>query len=366
MAPQLTMERSAGAPFNLWAHARQAAADPSEAEETETDPWRHRPTLADFFMDREEWISASPVSWLMPGLLLRGGLHILWGDTGIGKTHLALSLASHVAIGSEWHGRTPVQSPVYYCALEGQSGVRQRLRAIEKSLGQPLEGLRLLRDQLDLSSPRFIDPLHLAFRDSPPGLLVIDPLTLAKGNMDVSSGPDVEFVIGALGLLQALGHTVLLIHHSGHNKAREMGSKSLRNLADGSFRLEAKGKTMVLTVVKSRDGETGERLTGRTELIDHEGEGVPVYVPDDSLQGAEPEGSAKLLTEAVEILNCMSGADGGIRSIEWQRAWEAATGLKATAFYRYRDKAARTGKVHQEGTGRDARYFPVVTKSGPS
>ena len=58
--------------------------------------------------------------YLIKGWLDRGAASVLYGESNVGKTFLALDIALHVAAGLRWHGvRVAEACPVIYIATEG-------------------------------------------------------------------------------------------------------------------------------------------------------------------------------------------------------------------------------------------------------
>lgn len=75
--------------------------------------------------------------YLVKGWLDRGAMSVVYGESNVGKTFLALDLATHVAAGLDWHGhRVPTgekwAGPVLYIASEGGTGIRNRLDAMRR------------------------------------------------------------------------------------------------------------------------------------------------------------------------------------------------------------------------------------------
>src|SRR5574341_259088 len=71
--------------------------------------------------------------WVVAGVL--GGVCMLWGEAGIGKSFVACSLAASVATGRPWLGRQTVEGPVVYIAGEGGlTTVARRLDAAVRVL----------------------------------------------------------------------------------------------------------------------------------------------------------------------------------------------------------------------------------------
>mgnify|MGYP002362284966 CR=1 FL=1 len=75
---------------------------------------------------------------LIEGLIPEKGQVQLYGPPGIGKSTFALGMSAALAEGVEFIGRKCRKSRVCYQALEGQRGLVNRIRAIEKDTGRPL------------------------------------------------------------------------------------------------------------------------------------------------------------------------------------------------------------------------------------
>ena len=68
--------------------------------------------------------------WLVRDVLPEGGLVTLYGQSGGGKTFVALDLALRIATGMNWWGKRSVQQGlVAYIAGEGVGGLKNRIRA---------------------------------------------------------------------------------------------------------------------------------------------------------------------------------------------------------------------------------------------
>jgi len=76
-----------------------------------------------------------PPDYLVDGLLQRGFCYSMTGQTGAGKTAIALLLAAHVALGWPLNGREIARGPVLYFAGENQDDIRMRWMAMAEHRG---------------------------------------------------------------------------------------------------------------------------------------------------------------------------------------------------------------------------------------
>ncbi|HGK5869923.1 AAA family ATPase [Pseudomonas aeruginosa] len=239
---------------------------------------------------------------LVRGILGEGGLSVLYGAPGAGKSFLALDLGYAVATGQPWMGRDTRQGPVIYAAGEGVSGLRMRGKAIAKvkhcdapnifflphSLSTPDEGekMAMVLDQVT------------ARCGVPPALLIIDTLSRFFGEGDdENSAKDMKRFVGAISALMAKCPTlhVMIVHHSGKDADKGMrGSSALQGAADTVIQCRKDGDAHRAVVEKQKDGqdniplpfaldqvelgedEDGEPITSCVVVHDHEGKARPL------------------------------------------------------------------------------------------
>lgn len=320
------------------------------------------------FYTVDELLAQPGLEWLIPGLVRKGGLHMLYADTGVGKTFVALSLAAHVSEGLAWHVSGTERAPAYYFVLEGSEGFTRRLTAIRQRFGVSLDGLRLASEPIDLSDKRRWRGVVEAFKDLPPGLVVIDTLSQARGELDITAPRDATMALKAMRDLQQLGYTVAFVHHTGHRPNRETGAKDLRNYCDVVLRLDkSRGnkRELTITVEKNRDADSGAKFLGELAGAEVDGGTTLVYVPTPvGKTGADASGEAsarqdprkELLLDALEVLAQHSE---GLSFTAWRTAMPRS--VPETTFRRSRSELVKRKLVSGNG-GRGARY--TVTECG--
>src|SRR5262249_52889693 len=127
------------------------------------------------------------------GLLTRGGMSVLYGETNTGKSFFALDLALHVAAGLPWRGRVVGAGGVLDLAPEGSHGIRNRVAAFKEAntanaAGLPFAVVPVALNLLDpaADTSRVIGSVKTAAdrMTTPVGLVVVDTLSraLAGGN----------------------------------------------------------------------------------------------------------------------------------------------------------------------------------------
>ena len=224
-----------------------------------------------------------PMQWLVRGVLPSEGLAAIYGESGSGKTFLALDLCAAVADGAEWFGYRVQAAPVVYVALEGEHGLSQRVRAweIRNHRSFPNRARFVLRASFDLRHADDVEALAEGIRDLglAGGLVVIDTLNRAAPGADENSSAEMGKIIEATKRLRDdLGGIVLLVHHSGKDADRGMrGHSSLYAALDAVIAVSRKGGRE-WRIAKAKDGEDGKEhpFELRTVKLGTDDEGEPV------------------------------------------------------------------------------------------
>jgi hypothetical protein len=82
------------------------------------------------FVQAAEFGAGKPASWIIKHVLPRAELIVLYGESGAGKSFMALDLMGAIARGAEWRGhKTTPGLRCGYIAAEGAAGFRNRLHA---------------------------------------------------------------------------------------------------------------------------------------------------------------------------------------------------------------------------------------------
>ncbi|NQW08413.1 MAG: AAA family ATPase [Alphaproteobacteria bacterium] len=213
------------------------------------------------------------------GVLVEGGLTVVYGESNVGKTFFATDLGIHVATGAPWHGRAVEQGAVIYVAGEGGSGIRKRIAAFRERY-EPPAGVpfAVIQQSVNLLDPAGeTAPLIETIRQAaaqlsmPVRLVIVDTLARAMVGGDENSGEDMGRLVGnADRIRDETGANVLFVHHSGKDRARgARGHSSLRAAADTEIEVakdEATG-VAVATLTKQRDLDGGAEFAFRLEPV---------------------------------------------------------------------------------------------------
>ncbi len=237
--------------------------------------------------------------YLVKNLLPRHGAGIAFGETGAGKTFIALDLAMCVARGEPWRGHPVQHAGVVYLCSEGVSGFVERLRAyLQHHHLQPDEiAIEVIVTAVDLLNPgEQLDELGAAIHDAserigPVGLVVIDTLNRTMPGGDENSPEDMSaYVANVSKVAETVGAFALIVHHAGKDPARgARGHSSLKAAVDVEIEVSrTEAGERVATLTKARDFESGARFGFLLQVIelgtDEDGDAITscVVVPTDA------------------------------------------------------------------------------------
>jgi len=263
------------------------------------------------FSDREILALPDP-TWTVDGLLPRGGLALLVGRWGAGKTFVLVDVSMHVAAGMEWQGRHVQQGPVLYVYGEGAMKLRVAAwRAAHRVADQETIGVTYVPGTVNLldtpSVAAFVSAVTTERLGPRPVLIVLETLSRMTPGGDENSPETAGLVIAACERIQRETQaTVWLSHHTPWNpdQQRPRGHTKLPDAADAAFLLDNDGGALKLTCQKMRDGEAPApiylRLTHQDgALVVDRGEaprpestdvdGLLVVLGDDALTVADLE-----------------------------------------------------------------------------
>ena len=318
--------------------------------------------------------AATPLSWLVKGLLVDGGLSAIYGPPGTSKTFLALDMALHVAHGRDWFGRRVSPGAVVYVSGEGQSSMLLRMKAWRQEKGDGTRApFALVPTSVNLfddtvGAETLIDDVkaHAASLGLPLRLIVLDTLSRMIGSGDEDKARDINVVVQRAEKIQReTGAHVLIVHHSGKDRDRGMrGSNALLGAADAVIEVSrgegsdfCEGK-----IVKVKDGSADVPLkyTLRQSVLgsDEDGEDITscVVEPTDAGPG-ETRGKPKLSDAEVIALDALDEVliDHGVL----QPITSVPNGGRAAKIEEWRQEAYRRG-ISDDGAEARKKAFQRV------
>jgi hypothetical protein len=229
-----------------------------------------RPAPVLVFDGEEDWRESA---WLVDTIIPAEGAGMLFGESDVGKTFVAIHMAIPVCADLPWQGHAVAHGTVLFIEAEGTRSFALRKHAAKMAAG--LGGLVAPFPFVTIYEPLGFGPdttaalvltraaairEAVANRALPPiRFVVVD--TLAQNIQgDVDSNADMgaflklfRAFLKALSIDPVFG---LLIHHPGHNnKDRARGAYALPADLDLIMRLESEDDVLTLSCDRMRDGE---------------------------------------------------------------------------------------------------------------
>ena len=207
--------------------------------------------------------------WLIPDLIPKDSVTMLYGPAGSYKSFLALDMALTLASGiAGWGRERGNRVPVVYCAAEGPRSIARLRRPAWRAVKQIPEGDALpfglvchvpfLLDRP--SQDEFLKAVE-AGAVGHPALVIIDTLSRAMLGMDENAAKDAAGAIEFLGSVQRkLGCSVLVVHHAGKDVARGVrGSSALLAGVDAAHEVKPHKSTRTVEIFCRRQKDADER-----------------------------------------------------------------------------------------------------------
>lgn len=245
--------------------------------------------------------SFSEPVWIVPGLI-PSGFTVLAGRPKLGKSWLALQIATAVGAGGKVFDRDVETRNVLYLALEdNERRIKERLL---RQKATELETVEFRFEWPPLTTPFAIDELNRAIDASGYGLVVIDTISRALGDADQQDQAAMNMRLGALQRMAIERNIALLVvdHHRkptanvGDVVDDVMGATSKVGVADAAIGLyRARGQSEATLKVTGRDVMDQEMiLTWDTDLSCWQHAGDAETVRADTVQASIVEAMEEL------------------------------------------------------------------------
>ncbi len=214
-------------------------------------------------LTRED-ILATSLRDIVKGMIAPGMSATLYGETGVGKSHIALDLAFHVAHGLQYHGLKTRKTPVLYIQLEGVSGFKKRIIATREKFGDPGDYFARLKVPVSLAKDanglKGADVIITAVRHlqrktgSDSCLVIIDTKARATAGDNENDGADMSaFTEKRQGYIaRETDACVMTVHHP--NKSGDYRGHTSQKAGDDLVLKVERGK---VSAEKVKDGIEG-------------------------------------------------------------------------------------------------------------
>ncbi len=244
-----------------------------EKEKKDTDAFIqqfNKPKLS-FFLTSADLKKLSPPTWLIKNVIPETGFGIIYGKSGTYKSFLTIDLLAHIANGRAWFGNNTKQKPVIYIPLEGKSGISKRIEAW-KIHNHSNDQIISIFENINFKDKNNIEYLIEKIKDArlDGGVICIDTLAQAGGDMDENSSKDMGNMIKTFQYIQQeLGGIVLVVHHTGKDDSKGMrGHSSLYASLDFALECTAHGNLSAqFKIAKSKDSESDKGYKFKMSVI---------------------------------------------------------------------------------------------------
>ncbi len=205
-----------------------------------------------------EFANRAAPEWIIKGVLPRAELVVLFGESGSGKSFMALDLAMAIARGTPWRERRVRQGRVVYLAAEGAGGFRNRCAAWGMAHNNPLLHnipLEVIADVPNLLQKA--DALAVAGAIGRCDVVIVDTFAQVTAGGNENAGEDVGRALAhCKGIHRATGALVLLVHHAGKDASKgARGWSGLRAAADAELEVIRQPAGRYMRTSKQKDGD---------------------------------------------------------------------------------------------------------------
>jgi len=310
----------------------------------------------------EDVLNYPDPEYLIAKILEVATVSLLYGESGTGKTFIALAIALAIAFGRDWLGRPVKQGRVLYFYEEGKLGLKKRVKAWLTYYGMSTlpSTIRFVTVPTHLIADRQYILNAIEEQAEAPVLVIVDTFSNCSSGVSQNHQEEV-YPILAVGheIAKAYGSHFMFIHHDNKN-GEYNGSKAFRNHVDSMLLVE-KGNTdgsISLCSKKARDEEPFADIALQLLRVElDEDLSSCVVVTSDAKTGAVlPRGQY----QALELLN----ESGTLPSGKWQKACESAYKMARPTWDRYRKALLENGYVEAPDVPKGVEREYTITPKG--
>lgn len=217
----------------------------------------------------------APIKWIIKGWVPDLGVTMIYGESGGGKTFLALDIACHIAAGLDWHGHRTKKGISVYMAGEGNYGIRQRVASWCKAHNiDRLDNLLISNKAIDMDSPTASAQIIKAVRELTTEDAVQITIDTVNNHMsgNENDAKDTRNMLNAVQIVgRALSSGMVLVHHTGNAieaKGRARGSSAWKASMDAQILVSKKDGLIEVTCTKMKDTEEPQPFFGKLQSVD--------------------------------------------------------------------------------------------------
>lgn len=195
------------------------------------------------FAPFDEFRDLPAPTYLIDGFIEDGGLAMMIGASGTGKSAVMLDMLCSVVTGKPWKGHRTRRARAVYIAGEGVHGAAQRIKAWEDQHGVGVgQDLFIVPEAVLLQygkpeTTRLVwDWLASEIRAAGVEIVVLDTLARMAVGLDENSATDMGLAVRRLDKLRAdTGACVVIVHHTKRGGDTARGSSALIGAADSEI-----------------------------------------------------------------------------------------------------------------------------------
>ena len=241
-----------------------------------------------------------PPKWLVDSIIPDEAYTILYGDSNVGKTFVAVDIACKVADTDQ----------VIYCALEDHKHINVRAKAWYKHKGVTNnDNLYYVFDMLDISSSESVNNFVKAIKvnELEPKLIVVDTLASSFHQGDENNASDISKVNNHVRhLITYLRCAVMVVHHTGKDESKGMrGSSAIRAAVDMAIHVKEHSDGFIQLICnKSRHSAKFEDVS--VQLATYGSDCVATIVENlPKVVTKKGQAKSKNLDKIVSVLNSL-------------------------------------------------------------
>lgn len=261
------------------------------------------------------------LTWLIRKLIEVKSIGMLFGKPASGKSLIAMKMAYCISNGLDFAGLSVKQGSVIYLAGEGFAGLQRRFKALEVQYGQQIQAIYFSNEPIDMMDINtFNKQIEEVLKVCPePILIIVDTLHRNFGNGDENSSKDFGVALKNLtDIINRIGCSVILVHHSGHgDNSRARGSSSIEAGLDIAYKIENDKGKVKLTCKKAKEFEKPYPMHFQiigidlpSGWVDSTGDVInaPVVIPSNPTMTTSGNKSKPIPAQQQLVLNSLDSA----------------------------------------------------------
>jgi hypothetical protein len=207
---------------------------------------------------------------------------MLYGDSNVGKTFVALHLLDRVSRGAPFFGCRTRASDTLYVSSEGGGGLSLRLKALydAEPFTNVFDTIMVRSDlpEFDKSPENAAKKIKLMALEAKKesgravGVIVLDNWALMLGDREENDNGFAAAVFKALsGVADELGCLILVLHHTGKDQKNYRGPSALRASVDAMYGVKMTKeltRECEIECSKLRDGPKPPKMRYRLRTVD--------------------------------------------------------------------------------------------------